>query len=188
MLDGIPISLLNDFSFCPYSIYLHNIYRSADEELYYALPQFRGKEAHRSIDQMSASTRKEDLISLSINSKVLGIYGKIDLFRRDERLLIERKYQLRKIYKGNLIQLWAQYFCMKEMGYDVERLAFYEISTNRMLEQDLPSEANHDELRELIWKFRNFDLRESFPQSESKCSHCIYSALCEKTDVENVYT
>ena len=31
MDDYIAISTLNDFIFCPYSIYLHNVYMDADE-------------------------------------------------------------------------------------------------------------------------------------------------------------
>lgn len=36
MTDYIPISTLNDFIFCPYSIYLHNVYMETDEGLYHA--------------------------------------------------------------------------------------------------------------------------------------------------------
>lgn len=32
MPDLIPISTLNDFIFCPYSIYLHNVYMETDED------------------------------------------------------------------------------------------------------------------------------------------------------------
>lgn len=41
--DYIPISTLNDFIFCPYSIYLHNVYMDTDEGLYHATPQTRGR-------------------------------------------------------------------------------------------------------------------------------------------------
>lgn len=34
MDDYIPISTLNDFIFCPYSIYLHNVYMETDEGWY----------------------------------------------------------------------------------------------------------------------------------------------------------
>ena len=37
--DYISISTLNDFIFCPYSIYLHNVYMESDEGLYHATPQ-----------------------------------------------------------------------------------------------------------------------------------------------------
>ena len=33
MNDLIAISTLNDFIFCPYSIYLHNVYMDADEDM-----------------------------------------------------------------------------------------------------------------------------------------------------------
>ncbi len=39
MIDYISISTLNDFIFCPYSIYLHNVYMEADETMYHATPQ-----------------------------------------------------------------------------------------------------------------------------------------------------
>ena len=48
MEDYISISTLNDFIFCPYSIYLHNVYMDTDEELYHATPQTKGRIAHES--------------------------------------------------------------------------------------------------------------------------------------------
>ena len=46
MIDEyIPISTLNDFIFCPYSIYLHNVYMKAGEDIYYATPQIAGNTA-----------------------------------------------------------------------------------------------------------------------------------------------
>lgn len=46
MEDYIPISQLNDFVFCPYSIYLHNVYMETDEGLFHTSPQTQGKIAH----------------------------------------------------------------------------------------------------------------------------------------------
>ena len=37
MEDYISISTLNDFIFCPYSIYLHNVYMEADETMHLKL-------------------------------------------------------------------------------------------------------------------------------------------------------
>ena len=66
--DYIAISTLNDFIFCPYSIYLHNVYMDTDEGLYHAIPQTRGKIAHQSIDTKKASNRKDDLLSFPVFS------------------------------------------------------------------------------------------------------------------------
>ena len=43
MDDYIAISTLNDFIFCPYSIYLHNVYMEADEGVYHAVPQIENE-------------------------------------------------------------------------------------------------------------------------------------------------
>ena len=72
MDDYIPISTLNDFIFCPYSIYLHNVYMESDEGLYHATPQTRGKIAHETIDKKKASNRTDDLQALPIISEKYG--------------------------------------------------------------------------------------------------------------------
>jgi CRISPR-associated protein Cas4 len=60
MDDYISISSLNDFIFCPYSIYLHNVYMETDEDNYHATPQTRGKVAHQSIDNKASSEKWSD--------------------------------------------------------------------------------------------------------------------------------
>jgi len=47
MDDYIAISTLNDFIFCPYSIYLHNVYMETEEGVYHAVPQTRGRKSLR---------------------------------------------------------------------------------------------------------------------------------------------
>lgn len=66
-------------------------------------------------------------------SNELGIYGKIDIYDRSKKILIERKYALKNIYRGQYYQLWAQFFCMVEMGYAVKSLAFYEFNNTKRL-------------------------------------------------------
>ena len=77
----ISISTLNDFIFCPYSIYLHNVYMESDEGLYHATPQTKGRNAHETIDTKKASNRADDLQSLPIISEKYRLMGKIDLYR-----------------------------------------------------------------------------------------------------------
>src|SRR5574344_2989356 len=91
MEDYISISTLNDFIFCPYSIYLHNVYMEADEAVYHATPQTRGRAAHDTVDKKAASTRKGGLMSLPVCSEKFGVMGKIDIYRVEEKVLIERK-------------------------------------------------------------------------------------------------
>lgn len=187
MTDFISISTLNDFIFCPYSIYLHNVYMETDEGLYHATPQTKGKLAHEPVDTKRSSNRNEDIFSLPVMSEQLGIMGKIDVYKKKEKKLIERKYQLKQIFQGQIYQLWAQYFCMTEMGYDIEGIAFYEISTNKTIPIDLPKETEKNILLEFISSFKNYDPSSTITTNPNKCRHCIYCNLCDKTNEENVY-
>ncbi len=189
MSDYISLSILNDFIFCPYSIYLHSVYMEADEDIYKATPQIKGTIAHQGIDTKSGSTRRNDIMALPVFCDELGIYGKIDLYKQDKQLLIERKNNLKRIFRGQIYQLWGQYFCMKEMGYDVNHLAFYEISTNKMTDVELPGNQGKQELIRFIENFKQYDPgTTAFTVNPNKCIHCIYCNLCDKTETNNVYT
>lgn len=159
-----------------------------DESLYHATPQTRGRIAHESVDSKTANTHKSDLKSLSVFSERYGLIGKIDVFKQQEKLLIERKYQLKQIYKGQIYQLWAQYLCLIEMGYGIDKLAFYEISTNKIHHINLPNEYEIEQFVAFLETFRNFDpISTPIEINLNKCRHCIYCNICDKTTVENVY-
>ncbi len=188
MEDFINISTLNDFIFCPYSIYLHNVYMDTDEDLYHATPQTRGKIAHASLDAKNYSTRKDVLTALPVYSSELGIMGKIDLYKAEERILIERKFEMKQIFQGQIYQLWGEYFCMIEMGYPIDKIAFYETSKNKMKYMPMPTEADKCELKDFIPRFKEYDPESSMTINANKCRHCIYCNLCDKTEIENVYS
>lgn len=189
MTDYINISTLNDFIFCPYSIYLHNVYMDTDETMYHAVPQTKGRAAHHATDTKTSSNRADDLLSLPVYSEVYGLMGKIDVYKRKEKKLIERKYQLKQIFQGQVYQFWAKMLCLKEMGYDVESIAFYEISTNKMIPVAMPTDADLAAFRQFMNRFRHFDPSStSFSVNQNKCLHCIYCNLCDKTTLDNVYT
>lgn len=188
MFEYIAIATLNDFIFCPYSIYLHNVYMGADDDVVHDIPQARGKAAHTTIDEQKYSTRKEVLTGISIFSDELGICGKIDIYNAKEKSLIERKYQLKTIYQGQIYQLWAQYFCMIEMGYEVEKLSFYAISENKTFPIPIPSIPQKLELQQFIETFKSYNPEDTFSINTNKCAHCIYCNLCDKTPPNYVYT
>lgn len=188
MDDYILISQLNDFIFCPYSIYLHNVYMDADEDMYHATPQNQGRISHEAVDRKTYSHRKSEVLSLPVLSSELGIMGKIDIYHADTRKLVERKYRLKQIFRGQIYQLWAQYFCLAEMGYEVDSIEFYESSTNKTIPIPLPGDADKSELRNFIEKFRNYNPEHPFTPNPNKCQHCIYCNLCDKTETDNVYS
>ena len=146
MNDYISLSTLNDFIFCPYSIYLHNVYMETADDMYKAVPQIEGMLSHQGVDNKTGTSIRTDLLSLPVYSDELGISGVIDIYKSDRRLLIERKNNLKKIFRGQIYQLWGQYYCLKEMGYPIDSIALYEISTNKMIPVELPNEESKSEL------------------------------------------
>jgi CRISPR-associated protein Cas4 len=159
-----------------------------EEELVHAVPQTRGKAVHGTIDNKTYSSMKDEISGLSVFCNELGIAGKIDIYKGKEKLLIERKYQLKAIYQGQIYQLWAQYFCMIEMGYEVDELAFYAIANNKKFPVTIPDSECKKELVNFIEEFKAFDPETNIILNMNKCTHCIYCNLCDKTEVTNVYT
>ena len=50
MENPISITMLNDFVFCPVSIYFHNLYQGVEKNLYQGKSQINGTKAHETID------------------------------------------------------------------------------------------------------------------------------------------
>jgi len=160
----------------------------SEEELVHAIPQTKGKAVHEAVDEKKYSSRKDDIVGIAVFSEEFGLTGKIDIFHKKEKLLLERKYKLETIYQGQIYQLWAQYFCMTEMGYEIDKLAMHSISTNKSFSIGLPGIDGKKEFTEFIHRYKNFDPSAKIEINENKCTHCIYINLCDKTKLENVYS
>ena len=63
MNDYISLSTLNDFIFCPYSIYLHNVYMETADDMYKAVPQIEGMLSHQGVDNKTGTSIRTDLLS-----------------------------------------------------------------------------------------------------------------------------
>lgn len=180
METNIIISNLNDFIFCPRSIYFHNLYYNFEEKLFHDTSQQEGKTAHTNIDKKQYSSKSNILQSIDIYSEELGVIGKIDLYDKDKKQLIERKKKIKTIYEGYYLQLYAQYYCLIEMGYEIKELFFHSLSDNKRIKVPLPLEENKERLKEVISQMRNFNLEnEDFSQNPKKCQMCIYKELCD---------
>lgn len=188
----LPITYLNDFVFCPYSIYLHQVFDNNHEEVYSSSPQQYGKSAHSEID--SFEKRKESIKAESkilkgiyVISNKLGVYGKIDTLFVNRKKLVESKFQIKTLYRGYYYQLWAQYYALIEMGFEVESILFHSIKEKQDYVIPLPNEKDELELRNHIRKIAHFDFESEIIVNPVKCSHCIYAALCDKTHLDHVY-
>lgn len=176
----ISISQLNDFCFCPYSLYLHSIYEGRDASAFKALDQVRGTAVHQSVDSGSYSTKNTDRCSMAVCSNEFGIVGVVDLYRENETLLLERKYKIHTIFPGHILQVHGLYFCLTEMGFDVQKIKIHSLSDNKIYPISLPTEEDRLRMHRQIAQMRNYDFDTPFPINETKCAHCIYSPLCEK--------
>ena len=178
----IPISFLNDFIFCPRSIYFHQLYGSFNTQVYQQKPQIAGKAAHTSIEGKTYSTRKNILQGAEIYCERYRICGKIDLFDATSGKLIERKRQIKTIYDGYVFQLYAQYHALIEMGYEVNSIALYDIIHNKVYPMPLPHEnpEMQRKFENLIEQINSFDINApNFTPVDAKCRNCIYSNLCD---------
>ncbi len=188
----LQITYLNDFVFCPYSIYLHQVFDNNVEDLYSANPQQKGKAEHYDIDvsekvETERSREPNILKGIYVISTKLGVYGKIDTLYVLDKKLVESKYSITTLYQGYYYQLWSQYYALIEMGYEVEQLSFYSIKDCKEYPIALPNRENLKELRNHIRKIARFDFGSEIKVNPTKCRHCIYASLCDKTDLDHVY-
>ncbi len=185
MESYIPISFLNDFIFCPRSIYYHQVHGSLGQSMYHGKEQTQGLAAHKSIDQGIYSTRKDVLMGTEIYCEKYGLSGKIDVFDIPAKKLFERKYKISKIYDGYVFQVYAQYFGLIEMGLEVNKIVIHDRSQNKNYPIHLPGEDLEmlNKFEKVIADIKNFNLSEpNFTQNPEKCKKCIYSHLCDYYD------
>ncbi len=179
MENPISISSLNDFVFCPRSIYFHNLYYFLDEGTYKDVPQAKGRASHETIESGKYSSKAGILKAISVYSEELGIAGKIDLLDLEKKTLIERKRKISQLYEGYLLQVYAQYFCLIEMGFSVEKIKIHSVSDNKTYDIPIPGEAEKARLKEILLKMNSYDLAFPFSQNPKKCAGCIYRNACD---------
>ncbi|MEQ9310053.1 MAG: type V CRISPR-associated protein Cas4 [Balneolaceae bacterium] len=178
----IPISFLNDFIFCPRSIYFHQLYKAYHTALYQEKPQIAGKEAHTAIDKGTYSTRKTVLQGMDIYSDTYNLCGKIDVFDTSTGVLTERKREIKTIYDGYVFQVYAHYHALTEMGYKVTSIVLHDLTHNKNHPIPLPSDdpVMQGKFETLVDQLNSFDLNaKDFTPIEAKCQNCIYSNLCD---------
>ena len=107
MEEMIPISYINDFTFCPASIYFHGLIDGSDKMLYQSKYQIEGPASHHTVDNHTYSTKKDILQGMHVCSIKYGLIGKIDIFDKKNKILIERKKRISKIYSGHIFQLYG---------------------------------------------------------------------------------
>ncbi len=182
MEEIITITELNDFIFCPISIYFHNLYGNIEKILYQRERQLSGSAVHKAIDEQKYSSKKAVLQGEMVYSSIYNIIGRIDIFDIETEILAERKNKIEKIYDGYVLQLYAQYFALKEMGYSVKKLKLHSMLDNKNYYIDLPENNKYylELFENTLNNIRNFNLDTFIPENKKKCINCIYSDLCDR--------
>ena len=134
METPLNITALNDFIFCPISLYFHNMYDGVDRNLFQDIYQLNGTKAHEAVDEGKYSTSAAVLQGLEVYCDRYNLIGKIDIFNKNTGLLVERKKKIKVIYDGYIYQLYGQYFALQEMGYEVKQLALHSIDDNKRMD------------------------------------------------------
>lgn len=176
----IAISALNDFIFCPVSIYFHKLAQQEDDMLLKGERQLNGTNAHKNSDAATYSSKKSMLQGMSVYCSEYDLYGCIDTFDSESGILTERKRKVRAVYDGFVFQLYAQCFALREMGYTVGKTRLYSMLDNKSYDIPLP-EDNPDMLikfKNLVEDIRTFSMQGFIQSNSSKCNSCIYEPLC----------
>lgn len=177
MESYIQISKINDFMYCPVSLYLHEAYGSSSEKIYHEKPQVVGRLNHTTIDADTYSTSKRFLVGIEVYSSVYNIMGKIDIYDAETKTLIERKTRIKYIYDGYRYQLYAQYFCLTEMGHLVKKLVLRSLEDNKTYDISIPKKKEKQEFEEILNRMKSFSAKDLLTHHCTRCEGHIYDTL-----------
>ena len=120
--------------------------------------------------------------SIELYSEKYKLCGKLDVFDEKAGHLIERKREVKKIYDGYIFQVYAQFHCLVEMGYEVKKITIHSLVNNKNHPIALPTENPmwQQKFELLIANINSYQLGQNdFEANIEKCKNCIYSNLCD---------
>ena len=185
MEELLPMTSINDFLFCPRSLYYGNIFRrSLGKDAFQQTPQKKGLAAHRTVDEGAYSSRQDVMTGRMVFCETFGLLGRIDIYDARTRTLTERKWSVTAVWEGYRMQLYAQCRALAEMGWPVDFLKLHSKKDNRTHDIPLPGEEDWRRLAEILEGMRGFRLDAPFDRNPKKCAGCIYRELCDVYEPE----
>ena len=183
MGDEILITELNDFIFCPVSIYFHRLYGPLENMTYQSSTQINGSAAHEAVDHATYSSEKDIIMGLDVFCEEYGLIGKIDIYNKSRHILRERKKKIKNVYDGYIFQAYAQCFALREMGYKVDAIELYSMDDHNTYKIDLPEENEYmlRKFKKVVEEIRQFRIEEFIQNNGEKCRKCIYEAACDRS-------
>ena len=176
----VSITSLNDYIFCPASIYFHALDEGTEKLTYQSTYQINGSVAHQKPDEAGYSTRKDVWQGREVYCEKYDLIGKIDVYFRFDKKLVERKKLIKQVYDGYVFQLYAQYFALQELGENVETLILHSLDDNRSYQIKLPGqdEETLQKFETTIQSLKSFSFESFVQENSEKCKHCIYNPMC----------
>jgi CRISPR-associated protein Cas4 len=153
------------------------MYEDFDKREYQETPQIAGKLIHQNIEDQKYSSAKRFIQGIYVYCEKYNLVGKIDIYDQEEKILIERKNKIKNIYLGYRYQLYAEYFCMREMGYKVKKLFLHSLSDNKRYEISLPNKQDIAAFEKTLKQIKNFSQTDIVRHSCPHCQNHIYSPL-----------
>lgn len=182
MEQVITFSELNDFIFCPMSLYYHEMFKIRKKATFQTTDQTSGSNAHETVDKQLFASKTKILQGLSVYTEKYQLLGKIDTFNFETGELIERKKKIKKVFDGYIFQIYGQIFALEEMGLNVKKANLYSIDDHKFYSVPLPSESEDylQKFEAVLNDIRHFE-PSSFEQTNlNKCRRCIYAPLCDQ--------
>jgi len=184
--NAILLSNINDFIFCPVSIYFHNLMEDADRMMSQSKSQIDGTYVHRAIEDGRYTSRKDVLQGIEVYCEKYDLIGKIDFFDAKRGVLTERKKKVSKLYDGQIFQTYGQYFALKEMGHNVNEIRVYSMDDNKNHRIIIPEEDPDmmSKFEDTIRDMHTFNPENYIQTNPCKCSNCIYEPMCGSSCLE----
>ena len=188
-MDGyVSFSELNDFLFCPQSLYLHTLYKNYKSNIYHDTPQADGKAAHETIDQ-NTYNRAGWETGVWLCSPSHMIYGRCDLYNPSTGELVERKRTIKKVYEGQRMQAWAQAICLMDMQRSVTSITLHSLTDNVRHKLPIPDDLITSRVNLLVQEIQaykaNYNANVSVSVSDTRCRRCIYAPLCPVANLKS---
>ena len=184
-LDPIPLSALNQYTYCPRRCFLIHGEGEFRDNVHTTLGNLEHERVDRLEGEWKAGSRVE--YGLSVWSDALGLSGRCDAveFRADGSIYpVEHKHGKRKPWPNDDVQLAAQALCLEEMlGKPVIAGAIFHQQSRRRREVELSPELRQT-VRDTVANVRALlDAGVCPPPLSGKlarrCGECSLKSICQ---------
>jgi CRISPR-associated exonuclease Cas4 len=177
----VPISALNQYTYCPRRCALIHLEQTFDDNLY----TLRGTALHERTDQETESGWEAGVRvdrALPLWSKRLGLIGKADVveFHGETPYPVEYKSGRRRQFDNDDLQVCAQALCLEEMtGQPVPRGAIYHHSSRKRREVEF-TPGLRMRVAEVTQAIRAMLAGRQMPPpvNDRRCTHCSLRESC----------